>query len=70
MKELDKQVESLGMAIRLSIKQRHEHGILVTTNSLLRAISILEDIEKEYNLANKESVACHEYLNYKLKGSN
>lgn len=70
MKELDKQVESLGMAIRLSIKMVHEQGILVTTNSLINSISILESIETEYNVTHKESVACHEYLNYKLKGSN
>lgn len=63
-------VDTMGVLVREMIRHDSEKGKLTVSGYVLHCIEVIEDLEAEFNLTHKESVACHEYLNYKLKGSN
>ncbi len=63
-------VDTMAVLVRDMIRHDSEKDKLTVSTYVLHCIEVIEDLETEFNLTHKESVACHEYLNYKLKGSN
>lgn len=63
-------VQTMAVLLRTDINHDYNNGTLRESRFTILAINLLEELENEFNLDNRESVACHEYLNYKLKGSN
>lgn len=63
-------VKTMSVLLRTDINHDYNNGTLKASGFTMFAINLLEELEDEFNLDHRESVACHEYLNYKLKGSN
>lgn len=70
MKQKQGMVDTMAVLVRQRIRQDSEKGKLNELGFIINCIEIIEELEAEFNLTHKESVACYEYLNYKLKGSN
>lgn len=70
MRQKQGMVDTMAVLVRQTIRHDNEKGKLNTLGFIINCIEVIEDLETEFNLTHQESVACYEYLNYKLKGSN
>lgn len=63
-------VQTMAVLLRTDINHDYNNGTLRESRYTIIAIDLLEELEDEFNLDHRESLACYEYLIHKLKGSN